>query len=55
MENTDSVVKLKEVVERGEKLLERVQGALADLSQTHMEIRKLQNFRIHSRYRPRPY
>jgi len=42
-ENHDAALKLKEVIGRGEQLLERVQQALADISQAQIEMQKLEN------------
>ena len=42
-ENHDAAVKLKEVIGRGEQLLERVQQALAEISQAQIEMQKLEN------------
>jgi len=39
----DATSTLKEVIARGERLLERVQGALIDISKTQMEMEKLDN------------
>jgi len=42
-ENYDSSLKLKEVIGRGEALLERIQSALTDISQAQIEMQKLDN------------
>jgi mediator of RNA polymerase II transcription subunit 21 len=42
-ENIDSATKLMEVIGRGEALLERVQSALTDISQSQIEMQKLEN------------
>ena len=42
-ENHDAALKLKEVIGRGEALLDRVQSALADICQAQIEMQKLEN------------
>jgi len=42
-ENHDAAAKLKEVIVRGEALLERVQSALTDISQSQIDMQKLEN------------
>lgn len=42
-ENSDAATKLKEVIGRGEALLHRVQSALTDISQSQIEMQKLEN------------
>jgi len=40
-ENHETALKLKDVIERGEKLLDRVQSAMTDISQAQIEMQKL--------------
>jgi len=47
-ENHEATHKLREVIERGEKLLERVQGALSDISKSQMEMQKLDHAAVKS-------
>jgi len=42
-ENNEAALKLKEVIGRGEQLLERVQQALSDISQAQIEMQRLEN------------
>ncbi|CAL8088413.1 unnamed protein product [Orchesella dallaii] len=42
-ENNDAALKLKEVIGRGEALLDRIQGALSDISQTQLDMQKLES------------
>lgn len=42
-ENADAATRLKEVIGRGEALLNRVQSALTDISQQQIEMQKLEN------------
>jgi mediator of RNA polymerase II transcription subunit 21 len=42
-ENFEAAGKLKEVIVRGEALLDKVQSALTDISQAQIEMQKLEN------------
>jgi len=41
-ENVDATQKLKEIIDRGEKLLEKLQGALSDISKSQMDMQRTQ-------------
>jgi len=40
-ENHETALKLKDVIDRGERLLDRIQSALTDISQSQIEMQKL--------------